>query len=99
MRTKAAAFFSRSFVGAFLPAALLSSASRWAQAQSDTNPEPVILSQATSQTVTVVDTTPFTLAPCVPAPSGLVSWWRAENDLLDGWDSNHGTTDWLGSYP
>ncbi|MEY2428462.1 MAG: hypothetical protein QOJ40_1347 [Verrucomicrobiota bacterium] len=99
MKTKAAVLFSRSVVCAFLPATLLTSASLRAQAQSDTNDEPVILSQVTSQTITVVDATAFTSSSCVPAPAGLVSWWRAENDLLDGWDSNNGTTDWLGSYP
>jgi hypothetical protein len=26
--------------------------------------------------------------PCVTVTNGLVSWWRAENDLVDGWDSN-----------
>jgi hypothetical protein len=29
---------------------------------------------------------------CVPVPAGLVSWWRAENNTLDGWDSNNGPT-------
>jgi hypothetical protein len=36
---------------------------------------------------------PFTLqvyAP-LPPPSGLVSWWRAENNALDSIGSNHGT--------
>jgi hypothetical protein len=28
---------------------------------------------------------------CVAAPSGLVSWWRAEKDALDTADGNHGT--------
>jgi hypothetical protein len=28
---------------------------------------------------------------CTPAPSGLVSWWRAESNALDSVDSNHGT--------
>jgi hypothetical protein len=28
---------------------------------------------------------------CVAPPPGLVSWWRGENDLLDGWDSNNGS--------
>ncbi|MSU58946.1 MAG: LamG domain-containing protein, partial [Pedosphaera sp.] len=27
---------------------------------------------------------------CVPAPSGLVSWWRAEGNALDAVDGNHG---------
>lgn len=27
---------------------------------------------------------------CLPAASGLVSWWRAEGDALDGWADNHG---------
>jgi hypothetical protein len=27
---------------------------------------------------------------CTPAPSGLVSWWRAEGDARDFWDGNHG---------
>src|SRR5580765_7739433 len=30
------------------------------------------------------------LAQCVPAPSGLVSWWRGENNTTDDWDSNDG---------
>src|SRR6184192_3203283 len=30
------------------------------------------------------------LAQCVPAPSGLVSWWRGENNTTDDWDSNEG---------
>ncbi len=28
---------------------------------------------------------------CSPAPSGMVSWWRAEGDARDFWDGNHGT--------
>ena len=28
---------------------------------------------------------------CTPAPSGLVSWWRAEGDARDFWDGNHGS--------
>ena len=28
---------------------------------------------------------------CTPAPSGLVSWWRAEGDANDAIDGNHGT--------
>ena len=28
---------------------------------------------------------------CTPVPSGLVSWWRAEGNAKDFWDSNHGT--------
>src|SRR6266849_6716711 len=28
---------------------------------------------------------------CVPAPSGLVSWWRAESNPLDSADNNNGT--------
>ncbi|MBC8094337.1 MAG: LamG domain-containing protein [Akkermansiaceae bacterium] len=30
-------------------------------------------------------------ADCLPAPSGLVAWWRAENDALDSIAANHGT--------
>ncbi len=29
--------------------------------------------------------------PCADIVEGLVSWWRAENNLLDGWGANHGT--------
>src|SRR5207244_3547852 len=29
---------------------------------------------------------------CVPAPSGLVSWWRAEGTAVDAVDGNHGLT-------
>jgi hypothetical protein len=29
---------------------------------------------------------------CTPPPSGLISWWRFENSVLDNWDSNNGTT-------
>jgi len=29
--------------------------------------------------------------PCAPAPTGLVSWWRAENNSVDSVDSNNGT--------
>ena len=29
-------------------------------------------------------------ATCVPAPSGIVSWWRAENNALDSIGTNHG---------
>jgi hypothetical protein len=29
--------------------------------------------------------------PCAGIPSGLISWWRAEGDMLDGWDSNNGS--------
>jgi hypothetical protein len=28
---------------------------------------------------------------CTPPPSGLISWWRFENNVLDNWDSNNGT--------
>ena len=28
---------------------------------------------------------------CVPPPSGLVSWWRAEGDALDSGETNNGT--------
>src|SRR5439155_10564895 len=28
---------------------------------------------------------------CAPLPNGLISWWRAENDLLDGWGANAGS--------
>jgi hypothetical protein len=28
--------------------------------------------------------------PCAPIPAGLVSWWRGESNVLDGWDSNDG---------
>jgi Concanavalin A-like lectin/glucanases superfamily len=28
---------------------------------------------------------------CIPAPSGLISWWPADGDALDLQDSNHGT--------
>src|SRR5207249_93372 len=35
--------------------------------------------------------------PCTPAPSDLVSWWRAEGDYVDTVDSNHGTQN--GSVP
>jgi hypothetical protein len=31
------------------------------------------------------------LPNCVPPPAGLVSWWRAENDTTDNWDSNNGS--------
>ena len=27
---------------------------------------------------------------CTSAPSGLISWWRAEGDARDFWDGNHG---------
>ena len=29
--------------------------------------------------------------PCVPPPSGLVAWWRAENNFNDAAGTNHGT--------
>ncbi|MBI3850912.1 MAG: tandem-95 repeat protein [Verrucomicrobia bacterium] len=29
------------------------------------------------------------LPDCVPPPTGLVSWWRWENDTIDSWDSNN----------
>jgi len=29
--------------------------------------------------------------PCVNVTNGLVSWWRAETNLFDSWDSNDGT--------
>ena len=28
---------------------------------------------------------------CTPPPSGLISWWRFQNSVLDNWDSNNGT--------
>src|SRR6266568_270117 len=31
-------------------------------------------------------------AKCVPAPAGLVSWWRAEGNALDSAGTNNGTT-------
>jgi hypothetical protein len=30
-------------------------------------------------------------ATCVPPPTNMVSWWRAEGNLIDSWDSNSGT--------
>jgi len=32
---------------------------------------------------------------CVPVPSGLVGWWQAEGNTLNGADTNHGT--WVGN--
>ena len=32
------------------------------------------------------------LPPCANVFSNLVSWWRAENDTTDNWDSNNGST-------
>lgn len=32
-----------------------------------------------------------TSPPCATIPPGLVSWWRAETNLIDGWDSNDGS--------
>src|SRR5690349_8419436 len=32
-----------------------------------------------------------TAAPCTPAPSGMVGWWRAEGNANDTADSNNGT--------
>jgi hypothetical protein len=29
--------------------------------------------------------------PCVTVTNGLVAWWKAETNLLDGWDSNDGS--------
>ncbi len=29
--------------------------------------------------------------PCAPIHDGLVSWWRGENNQLDGWGDNNGT--------
>jgi hypothetical protein len=29
--------------------------------------------------------------PCATIPGGLVSWWRGETNMLDGWDSNDGS--------
>ena len=29
--------------------------------------------------------------PCDPAPSGLVSWWKAEGNALDAVGANNGT--------
>ena len=29
--------------------------------------------------------------PCIPAPPGLISWWRAEDSALDQVSGNHGT--------
>src|SRR5262249_53171728 len=31
------------------------------------------------------------LPQAVPAPKGLVSWWRGEGDARDAWGGNHGT--------
>src|SRR5262249_55334369 len=28
--------------------------------------------------------------PCITVTNGLISWWRAETNLFDGWDSNDG---------
>jgi hypothetical protein len=30
-------------------------------------------------------------APCIPPPTGLVSWWRGESNALDSIDGNNGT--------
>src|SRR2546421_12601320 len=35
--------------------------------------------------------------PCTPAPDGMISWWKAENDYVDSADGNHGTQN--GSVP
>jgi hypothetical protein len=32
-----------------------------------------------------------TTAVCTPAPSGMVSWWRAETDAKDSYGANHGS--------
>ena len=39
----------------------------------------------------VLESTPLTTNNCVVAPSGLVSWWKAEGNGLDSADGNHGT--------
>jgi hypothetical protein len=38
-------------------------------------------------------------ANCVPPPSGLVSWWRAEGDALDVIGGNNGVLDHTGFAP
>ncbi|MCX6922096.1 MAG: immunoglobulin domain-containing protein [Verrucomicrobia bacterium] len=43
---------------------------------------------ATSSNATLTVNAP---PPCVPAPSGLVGWWRGENNALDQAGMNHGT--------
>jgi hypothetical protein len=42
---------------------------------------------ATSSNAVLVVRTP---PNCLPVPLGLVSWWRAETNALDAWDSNNG---------
>src|SRR5882672_5018783 len=34
---------------------------------------------------------PAPAADCVPAPDGVVAWWRAEGNALDSVATNHGT--------
>src|SRR5438045_3835729 len=55
-----------------------------APSESDTDNNSIV--EAVSDTVLVA-------APpgsCVPAPPGLVSWWRGENVTVDDWASNDG---------
>ena len=37
-------------------------------------------------------------ADCLPAPEGLVSWWRAEGNPLDAWGSNDGVAPYNARY-
>src|SRR2546423_8661813 len=39
----------------------------------------------------------FGKCPCTPAPDGMISWWKAENDYVATADGNHGTQN--GSVP
>src|SRR5207249_415259 len=45
---------------------------------------------STNSAVAVLTVNPMN-TNCVPPPSGLVSWWRAEGNALDSADANHGT--------
>ncbi len=52
-----------------------------------------LLGSATSSNAPVVVRP---LPPCMPPPEGLVSWWRAESNSLDGWGANDA---YAGPYP
>ena len=79
------------FNGNNLPAKTTSVLSLASVQLSNAGPYSVVVSNAGgSITSSPAILTVNPLPNCVPPPAGLVSWWRAENDAIDGWGDNKG---------
>jgi len=75
-----------------LPGATSSTLSLIKVQLSNAGPYSVVISNAAgSVTSSIATLTVNPLPNCTPPPAGLVSWWRAENDSTDSWDSNNAT--------